>query len=645
MKQFVFWGCLVVMLVGGESQVVIAHTNSADNDYKYDVKNIPAALSKDAEAVVRDYDIQFEVKSENRAVEKVRRVVTVFKKDKRDYGYLLLAYSNFTSLEGLEGKIYDAGGKLVRELKDKDTKDYCAYDGFSLFRDLRVRVAEFYHDQYPYTVEFTYEYEYNGYLNWPEWFSRTSRDPIEHSKMEVVLPKDSTLRYWCNRDSVRPNVFIDGNKKHYVWESFAAPFLTKEAAGSEIEDVATVVHLAPTNFKFDDYRGDMTSWKTLGQWEYGLYKGRDVLPESAIHDVHAFVDTLNDPREKAKALYQYMQKRTRYVSVQLGIGGWQPFEASFVHEHSYGDCKALSNYMVALLKEAGIQAYPYVIHSGSDPYPFIKEFPSNQSNHAMVCIPLKDTVWLECTNQSIPFGHISCSTENRGVLLLTPEGGVVAYTPKTTPQQNEQRRTATVSLSYYGSTSAIVNVTRSGDQQDYVRGALYDESPEERERWITNDLTVPNATLNHYSIHGLDTHELSIGIDVQITLARFASVSGDRMFFQPNLMERRTYVPADIPERLAPIRYNYPYHDVDSICYVLPSGYAVESLPAEVSLQPSFGEFHTNTIVLGDTVVVYKRSLEIHAYSIPAKNYTEYRKFFMDVVKADRAQVVLVRKK
>jgi len=623
-----------------------ARSNQGANEEKeYDVKKIPAELLKDAGAVVREYILHFEVKNKRHAKEKVKRVVTIFKEEERHYGKLELWYDKFHEIEDLEGKIFDANGREIRDLEKQDIKDYCSFSNYSLYADSRVRVAELYYDQYPFTVEFTYEYSYDGYLNWPVWLSQISLDPIEQNRFEVFIPQEDSLRYWCNRDTVRPLISIEGSKRLYVWGSTNLPKLSKDVVGEDIEDIATMVRIAPSSFEYGDYEGDMRTWKNFGTWDYSLAQGRDVLPESAIRDIHSLLKPADDIREKVKKLYRYMQNRTRYVSIQLGIGGWQPFDAAYVHERGYGDCKALSNYMVALLKEAGITAYTIDIQPGDHRFPFIQEFPSAQFTHEIACVPVQlDTIWLECTSQSIPFGHIGKANENRGALLITPEGGIVVRTPRSTPQQNSQIRCAHVTMKDFGTADVSAIITRCGNQQDYIRGALDDATPEECKQWIMDHLGTPGAYLRSYHFDGLDSHELEIHLTMQIALPRFSSISGNRLFFQPNLMERETYIPHDVARRLSPVRFGYPYHDVDSICYSLPGSYTVESIPAEVHLESSFGGFKSKTMMLGDTAVRYTRSLEIREYTIPANNYSEYRKFFADIVKADRAQVVLVRK-
>jgi hypothetical protein len=617
----------------------------AKDKKEYDVKNIPAELLKDADAIVRKDFVRFEVINRKQSKEIVTRAITIFKMEKRGYGEILLQYDKFREVNDLEGKIFDADGEEIRELKNDDIKDYSLISGYAFFADDKAKSAELYHDKYPYTVEFAYEIDYKGSLQWPDWNSQTTLDPVEQSRFEVVVSEDDTLRYWCSTDTIKPIITIDGSKIIYVWESKNLPKLSKDVVGNHVEDVSTEVRIAPSLFEMGDYPGDMRTWKEFGTWDYNLIKGRDKLPESAVRDIHTLIQPTDDIQAKIKKLYRYMQDRTRYVSVKLGIGGWQPFDAAFVHEHGYGDCKALSNYMVALLKETGITAYPFLIHHGNVRLPFIKEFPSSQFNHVMVCVPLSsDTLWLECTSQTIPYGHISDLTENRGALLITPEGGVPIQTPKSTQQQNLQKRSATATLSFLGKADVRTVITRCGNQQDFIRNALDDTSPQDKERWIINSLGVPNAQLNNYQIEGLDTHELTVTLSMQLTLPRFASASGDRIFFLPNMMQRQTYIPPDIAQRLSPIRYDYPYLDVDTIFYSLPNGYTIESIPAETTLESSFGRYHSQTIAYGDTAIIYIRSKEIREYSIPAENYSEYRKFSADIVKADKAQVVLVRK-
>src|SRR6185312_11941569 len=121
---------------------------------------------------------------------------------------------------------------------------------------------------------------------------------------------------------------------------------------------------------------------------------------------------------------------THYVGIELGIGGWQPFDAASVYKQRYGDCKALANYMVALLKEAGIHAYPVLIRAGADADPIDTDIACNQFNHVIAAaLAGRDTVWLECTSQTLPPGYLSSFTADRNGLLLDDSGGHLVHTP------------------------------------------------------------------------------------------------------------------------------------------------------------------------------------------------------------------------
>ena len=98
----------------------------------------------------------------------------------------------------------------------------------------------------------------------------------------------------------------------------------------------------------------MRDWQSFGAWQRELREGRDALPDALRREVHALTDTLTTPREKVRALYDYLGATTRYESIQLGIGGLQPMPAAEVFRTKFGDCKALASYLRALLAECGI---------------------------------------------------------------------------------------------------------------------------------------------------------------------------------------------------------------------------------------------------------------------------------------------------
>ena len=140
----------------------------------------------------------------------------------------------------------------------------------------------------------------------------------------------------------------------------------------------------------------------MGKWFYDeILYGTTDLPEETKIKIKNLVGNEKDPLKIAEIVYKYMQEKTRYVSIQEGIGGWKPMLAKDVDKLGYGDCKALTNYTRALLDAVGVVSYYTRLYGETDKKEIYADIVSFQSNHVILAIPDKSNyVWLECTNQT-----------------------------------------------------------------------------------------------------------------------------------------------------------------------------------------------------------------------------------------------------
>jgi transglutaminase-like putative cysteine protease len=614
-------------------------------DHEFEVSNIsPLLLLSNPDVIVRLDETNFIVDNPGKATERIRRAVTIFNQDGREFGRVVVFYDHFRQIKSLRGWLRDAQGKKIRDLKNSDIKDYSAILDFSLYDDNRVRLAELYHNVYPYTVVFEYELSRNGLINLPAWHPQQFVAPVENAGYELNIPFSMNVRYHLHGDVLKPEISEIKGRKIFRWKAEMLPKRQIEAYGPSWIEQAPSVLVASDTFDVAGFPGNMTSWDSFGRWFYKLADGRNVLPPSALSDVQRLTANAVSPREKVQALYKHLQATTRYVSVQLGIGGWQPFDAAYVHQRGYGDCKALSNYMLAMLRAVGVEAYPALIRNGMHEPDVVADFPSNQFNHVIVFAPFeKDTVWLECTSQTTPFGHLGASNEDRNVLVVTADGGKIVRTPRSRSVDNQQIRRAVVAIDASGHGSGEVSTRYTGSQQDHVRNALAHSSPRDRENWLREMIDVPTFQLVNADFSDIEARHADINISFRLEMPRFASRSGSRMFLRPNLMERWSRVPPEVKNRTQPVDLSSAFLDVDSVSYQIPSGYAIEAAPPPASIETPFGSYRAAS-ELRNGVLAYSRRLEILQNRLPAEQYAAYRAFIGDVVKADRAQVVLIRK-
>jgi hypothetical protein len=401
--------------------------------------------------------------------------------------------------------------------------------------------------------------------------------------------------------------------------------------------------LAPSDFESQGYKGNMSTWENYGKFMNQLRAGRDVLPEDIKRKVHELTDSLKDKRQKIYVLYDFMQRNTHYISIQLGIGGWQPFPADYVAAKRYGDCKALSNYMVALLKEAGITAKYVEIRAGQNASPMVEDFPSFQSNHVISCVPMgKDTIWLECTSQTESPGFMGTFTGGRKAILIDDDGGHIVRTPSYGAADNLRCRVVDAGIDVDGNLDAAVNTRYTGVRQEIPHSLMYDVSPDFREKYLNSLFNLPTYKVDksHYEEQKGTIPEVKEYLHV--LSPNYGSVSGKRLFITPDLFDKSGIrLPAEHDRKYDCI-YDRAFTDIDSITIRIPSGYKPESVPQELKLESKFGRYSASVKVLSDKIVYYRR-WEESVSRFPPSDYAELTRFYEKIYKADRSRIVLVK--
>lgn len=611
-------------------------------DPDYSVAAIPAALKEKAHAIKRMEELVVNVSSLSEKKIVHRYAITVLDASGDKYAKVIDYYDKLRSIRSISGTLYDAAGKQLKRLKQSDVEDLSGV-GSSLMSDDRIKRHSFYYTVYPYTVEYEIEVKENNTFTFPEWIPQEDEPfSVEKSKLVVNVPLDFTLRYQSFHYKGEPVITTDKDTRTYSWEVKDLTVLPDERFVTDWHRRTTSVLLAPADFEIQRYKGSMNTWEEMSRFMYVLNQGRDQLPEAVKQTVHQLTDGLSR-EEKITKLYHYLQQHTRYVSVQLGIGGWQTFDASYVAANGYGDCKALSNYMCSLLKEAGLPAFCVLVYGGDNEITFEEGFPSNQFNHVIACVPgTKDTTWLECTSTTLPAGYLSSFTANRPVLIASEKGSKLVHTPAYSMEQNLQLRRITANINDNGDMLLNAVTHYTGMQQDDLQGRLHQLSREKQLEILKKGLSLPSYDVNKYECKELAEQLPAIDEQLEISAHNYASISGKRMFIVPNLLNKTTIRPdADVP-RLSDILLRSSYRDADTVLITVPEGYLPESVPQSVSLKSAFGNYSCQATVSGN-LITYIRNVSIKEGLYPATSFPELVSFYGAMYKADRAKLVLVR--
>lgn len=605
------------------------------NRYSFD--QIPDNLKVGADAVVRTEQMVVNVVQSDKVVIKYKLAITLLNENALEYRYPSVFYNKFIKISSLKGSVYDEKGKLIKALGSSSIFDLDAISAGDFYTDDRRKVLVFPLMKFPYTIEYEYELLLSSYLKFPTFIFQKNPDvSVQNAGIQYVIPNGVNVKFKdVNIDSKVDSISVKG-KKIYTWLIENIPTVKYNNYVMAFSYRAPVLYAAPNEFVFDGYKGTNVSWKAFGTWNYKINEGRDVLSSKEISTIQDLVKDIATERDRIKAIYEYMQSKTRYVYIAYGLGGLQTMTAKQVEEKRYGDCKALSNYTMALLKAVGIKSHYTLVTAGANRN-IIPTFVADFFNHIILCVPQpKDTIWLECTSQTLPFNYLSDFTSNRFALLISEEGGKLVRTPAFKKEDNILRQFGSIKFDFVAN-RAEVDLTTSiggvffGKYHDLFAG----KKEEEIKRDLSTSLSFPTYNISSVKYSEDRGEKPTADLQYKLTSRGFFVKSSSRLFFQPSINKENFLLNEsfmiDISESII---------KTDSIDFIIPYGYVLEYIPSVKEINTKYGSFKYELVATSGKII-FKRKIELNKGRYPATQFNEFYSFINEVAAMDRERVIL----
>lgn len=550
-------------------------------------------------------------------------------------------YNKFRQIRSLRYVVYDAQGNRVKKLTKADALDIMLNPTYEV-DDTRIIIVDPKYNNFPFTIEVEVVIDYKGFIDFPTWIPREFYNvEVQKAILTLECPAGFEFRKKELNGIAEPVVSRDGKTEKHTWRATNLPALDNQISYKLFIADQPQVYLAPLSFELDHHRGSFRKWSDFGDWFLSLNNELAELDPKTRSDLDAIRLASKDSREMVRMAYKYMQSKTRYISIQLGIGGYQAIPVTKVESTGYGDCKALSNYMRAMLAYLNIKSNFILVQAGPDAPDVIADFPSNQFNHVFIGVPMKaDTLWLECTSQLVPASFIGSFTDDRHVLWIESGQSTIIRTPEFTAAQSVKQTTCNAVIDESGNARLSISSLQSGVYFDEL---LHYRSMDrtQTEKFNYEKFGYDNFTINSFNFQEVTDHA-ALQLGYQISVSGFARKAGQRMIVPANVMNSVDLeVPIDVGNRISEVRRAFTLKD--SVVMEAPLRFTIEMMPENRSKKSDFGFINMQIVRHGNQIVI-KREVQINKGLYKGELFSRFYDFLKEVKLINQTKIILLSK-
>ncbi len=312
-----------------------------------------------------------------------------------------------------------------------------------------------------------------------------------------------------------------------------------------------------------------------------------------------------DPAVASAAMrdaFKFASRDVRYVSIQLGIGGYKPATPAATCANRYGDCKAKSFLMRSLVDGWGWKAHPVLVRTASLG-PVTRAVPTPaQFNHCIAAIRLPEGVgsgawnvldiegvgrvaFMDATSTSLGPWELPEMDQGTLGLLVLPDGGRLIELPVQPPAASRTRVRLDVSLDEMGrartGTLEIETTgTHAGSSRSFYSRVRDDEALAAAREILQS--WAPGATLGERLTTGVDSLDGPVLQTYRFTGGRVAQRSGDMLIvLQPAIILPFASALLPPPPRTTRLDLGLPEERHVEMTVRPPQGWRPEALPRD----------------------------------------------------------------
>jgi hypothetical protein len=553
-------------------------------------------------------------------------------------------YDSFKKIRNVRLTVFDMQDKKIKTLTRLSALDMMFNPLYSV-GDARMLVLDPQYRNYPFIVEIEVESTYDGFIGFPIWMPRYDHDlEVLNSEMTLQCDNDFKFKSVEMNGVPKPTVTEEGRRKTVRWSVKNLPAINKHLTYKSLAVQQPKVHLAPEKFMLENSVGEMSSWASFGDWYYTLNQRRNELSETtrkhldSLRVVHG-----NDKRGLVKAIYKHMQSNTRYVSIQLGIGGFQAIPALEVERTGYGDCKGLTNYFSAMLNYCYIQSNHVLIYAGGDVPDLIPDFPSSQFNHVFLAVPFEaDTLWFECTSQNSPPAHTGTFTDDRFALWVDNKKSKLIRTPVLDDRDTRKETTGSISYDNQGDAELRLSVLQSGifyEDSEYYLSL----TPDRIQRFNYGKFFFKDFQIDSFKFSFPKKDKPLLHLNYTLKVKGLGNALGGK-FVMPGqvLPSLEKHIALDFVNKKTEISRAFSL--TDSVTVKAPPGFRFSSLPEDAVLSSEYGTFELFFRKVDHESILVRRKAVMIKGTYQNEVFDRFYQLLQKVRNVEQRKIVLLAK-